>query len=357
MTPRRLLIAAVCALALVAAGTSSTAAIAPVDNTAVVYDVYGQRLDAHDGDLLQAPDGTIWLYGTAYGCGFQLGTRSPYCGVRVYTTTDLRTWTPAGAVGGQYAFDHLADDWQAACTAPSFGCFRPHVVRRPADGRYVMWLNVAGQQGYRVLVSDTPAGPFVDTGATPALAVQPVSGLRYGDEDVTIAPDGRGYVTYTAIDPATNAHTLVIEQLDATLTTGTGRHVVVDTGTDPQMLEAPALFYGPTDVWYLAYSDPARPYGVTGSGILNGPSGTPDPIGAYTWPRTLTVDSCSGQPTGVWPITGPSGATTFVYGSDRWVPGAANQATANDYYGALTFTANGGTAIDAYTCQAGWSLS
>lgn len=357
MTPRRFLIAAICAVALLFAGTASTAATVPVDNTAVIYDTYGQRLDAHDGSLLQAPDGTIYLYGTAYGCGFTLGKAGPYCGVRVYTTTDLRTFAPAGAIGGVYAFDHLTSDWQATCTAPNFGCYRPHVVRRPSDGRYVMWLNVAGKQGYRTLVADAPGGPFVDTGITPTLAVQPpCGGLRYGDEDVTIAPDGRGYVTYTAIDPVTNAHTLVIEELDATLTTGTGRHVVISTGSDPEMVEAPSLFYSPTGAWYLIYSNPARPYATTGTGIVNGPAG-PDPIGAYTSPRSLAADSCSGQPTGVWSVTGPSGAVSFVYSSDRWVTGASNQSKANNYYGTLTFTANGGTAIDAYTCQAGWTLS
>lgn len=333
---------------------ASTTTLQPVDNTQVIYDTLGQRIDAHDGSLLQTSDGTIYLYGTAYGCGFLLNQASPYCGVRVYKTNDLRVFTPAGAVGGLYAFNHLDGDWQTRCTAPNFGCYRPHVVRRPSDGRYVMWLNISGDAGYRILTSASPAGPFTDTGVVPNLAVKPATGgIRYGDEDVTVAPDGRGYVTYTAIDPATNSHTLVIEQLDSTLTTGTGRYTVLDAMPNQQeMVEAPGLFYGPNSAWYLVFSDPARPYATTGAGIMNGPTNTADPLGgAWTDPRLLNSDSCSGQPTGVWHVD-----NTWVFGSDRWVSGDANQAQANNYYGSLTFTANGGTAIDAYTCQSTWTL-
>lgn len=351
------------ALVLLVGGVTvpATATTSPVDNTVILYDTFGQRLDAHDGDVLQGPDGRLWLYGTGYGCGFRLGTPSPYCGVRVYTTTDLRTFTPAGAVGGLYAFDHLGADWQGLCAASSTrtGCFRPHVVQRPSDGRYVMWLNTGGTPGYVTLVADQPAGPFTQTGVTPVLAVDPGTGLRWGDEDVTIAPDGRGYLTYTVIDPVSNAHTLVIEQLDPTLTTGTGRYVVTDTTIGgPDMAEAPGLFYGPNGAWYLIYSQPAGPYQITSTGILNGPRGTADPIGTYTSPRALDPDSCSGQPTGAWPIHDAAGSLVVVYGTDRWDQTSSNQAKANNYYGALTFTAvtSDGYAIDAYACQTTWTL-
>ena len=344
--------------AITLGGLTSAAAGAFVDNTTVIYDVYGQRLDAHDGDLLQGPDGTLYLYGTSYGCGFRLGVvGSAYCGVRIYSTRDLRTFTPAGSVGGMYAFDHLSAEWQTLCAPPAFGCFRPHVVRRPADGRYVMWLNVHSRPGYVTMVADSPAGPFAPTGITPTLAVDPGSGLRWGDHDVTIAPDGRGYLTYTVIDPTTNAHALVIEELDPTLTIGTARHQVLDIYSGTDLVESPGLFYGPNGAWYLTYSDPARPYMVTGTGIVNGPRNTNDPLsGPWSSPRTLNPTSCSGQPTGVWSVTGSTGATTFVYGSDRWEHANPNQTRANSYFGALTFRANGGTAVDGYICQPSWVL-
>ena len=177
---------------------------------------------------------------------------------------------------------------------------------------------------------------------------------------MTIAPDGRGYLTYTAIDPGDNAHTLVIEQLDSTLTTGTGRHVVTDSSPGAaDLAEAPGLFYGPNDAWYLVYSDPARPYLTTGTGVMNGPRSSADPIGTYSQPRSLVSDSCNGQPSGVWPIQNAGGRTVFVYGSDRWDNGNTNQSNATNYFGSLTFASSiaEGRAIDGYVCQQFWSLS
>ncbi len=333
-----------------------------VDNTRPIYDTLGQRLDAHDGDLLQTADGKMYLYGTAYGCGFRLGdSTTSWCGVRIYRTTDLHTFTPTGAVGGKYAFDHSTSYWQDLCSPSDghFGCYRPHVVQRPSDGKYVMWINSGGTQGYVTLLADSPDGLFVPTGVDPVLSVDPKLGLRWGDMDLTIAPDGRGYITYTAIDPVDNAHTLVIEQLDATLTTGTGRHVVTDSSPYvPDLAESPALFYGPNKAWYLIYSDPARPFLATGTGVMNGPRNTADPIGSYVQPRLLVPDSCGGQPSGVWPIRDGSGRTAFVYGSDRWDTATLNQAKATNYFGSLTFTSSiaDGKAIDAYVCQSFWYL-
>lgn len=366
MAPRMMRRIAVIAVTAALVTVGSVRSVSPVtvavDNATVTYDVLGQRLDAHDGDLLQVADGTIYLYGTSYGCGFKLLTPgTAYCGVKVYKSVDLRTWSPAGAVGGSFAFDHLDQSWQDQCApAPGvYGCYRPHVVQRPSDGRFIMWVNIHGELGYRVLVSDSPAGPFLDTWVTPTLAVQPpVGALRYGDMDLTIAPDDRGYVTYTAIDPVTNSHELVIERLDETLTTGTGEYQRLDLMPGKvDLVEAPGLFCGPNRAWYLTYSSPARPYMATGTGIVDGPRNTSDPLsGRWACPRMLNATSCVGQPTGVWPIVGPSGATTWVWGSDRWESGNPNQSRAENIYGPLTFSALGGTAIDAAGCHGSWTL-
>jgi hypothetical protein len=222
-----------------------------------------------------------------------------------------------------------------------------------------MWINSSGATGYVTLVSDSPAGPFVPTGVSPTLSVDPNDGLRWGDEDVTIAPDGRGYLTYTSIGPIDNAHTIIIEQLDPTLTTGTGRYVATDAAPGwANLVESPGLFYGPNKAWYLIYSDPARPYMTTGTGIMNGPRNTADPIESYVEPRTLVDNSCNGQPTGVWPIRNSAGETVYVYGSDLWDYGNPNQSLATNYFGFLTFDAvtSDGKAIDGYTCQTLWSL-
>lgn len=344
MKIRNVLIALVAVMAL--SLSSAVAVSTSVDNTQVMYDSYGQRMDAHDGDLLQTEDGTIYVYGTSYGCGFTLNQESPFCGVRVYTTKDLKNFTPAGAVGGSYAFNHLDQKWQDLCTFPNFGCYRPHVVQRPSDGKYIMWINSHGDAGYKVLISDSPAGPFVDTGANPVLAIKPpTGGLRYGDHDLTV--DGNSvYLSYTAIWPEDNRHDIIIERLNTSLTSGTGRY----TRLDEQMVEAPSLFKGPNGRWYITYSNPAKPYIVTGTAVESSTS----PLGPFGGKKILSANSCSGQPALVAEITSPvTGAQQFVYGTDRWVSGEPNQAFANNYYGRLSFTA---TDINTHSCQGGWTL-
>lgn len=327
-----------------------------VDNTRIPVDVRGRRLDAHDGDLIRASDGHVYLYGTAYGCGFRLNQPGPYCGVRVYRSRDLATWEPAGAISGTHAFDHHADDWQELCTAPRFGCFRPHVVRRPSDGRHIMWINThvgpgTGAAGYRVLVSDDPQGPFVDSGVTPRLAVDAGDGgLEHGDMDVTVDPaTGVGYVVYTAIDFARSpSHTLVVEELDLSFTTGTGRYTQVAAAGGP--VESPSLFQGPVGTWHIAYSDPAAPYGVVGTSVVDAPA----PLGPWSGARSLSADSCGGQPAAVVDLGGE-----WVFMVDRWVQSpsglVANQTEANTYWGRLAFAPDGG--VRPHECRGTWAFA
>jgi len=320
-----------------------------VDNTRVTLDTWGRPLDAHDGDLVDA--GRSWyLYGTAYGCGYRYDYESPYCGVQAYRSRDLVRWTRIGPM-----FDHAAPSWQDACTRPRSGCFRPHVVRRPSDGRWVMWVNVHHEEGYRTLVADSPAGPFVPSAVMPSLAVDRADGgLVHGDFDITVDSDGTGWIVYTDIDRGDNAHRLVVERLSSDLLTGTGEYTAVEAAG--AMVEAPALFESPVGGWQLVY-EPARPYGVVSSMILDAPY----PLGPWTNARELQSDSCSGQPAFV--ATSPRGV---VYGSDRWVQPAtgrntgvvANQTSATTYLGRLTFNAvnpaTGAAAIDYHHCQASW---
>lgn len=333
-----------------------------VDNTTILTDSVGARLDAHDGDLLEH-DGSVYLYGTSYGCGFELGDPdAPYCGVRVYETQDLRQFEPAGAVGGMYAFDHLGDpvvDWQEVCQE-RLGCYRPHVVER-ADGKFVMWVNTHGgtgayQAGYIVLTSDDPRGPFEPQAARPTLAVDPADGgLEHGDMDLFVDDAGVGWVVYTVIrqnPPADEpSHTLVVERLNSDLDSGAGDYVVVENANDGTApVEAPALFEGPNGNTYIAFADPARPYGIMPTGLVESFDG---PLGPWTWKRELTMDSCSGQPLTVVELGG-----VWVFAADRWVPGALNQFLSVPYFDKLTFNADwqGGKEIDYQHCHASVDL-
>ena len=311
------------------------AAPPPIDNVVnPIVDTNDHPIDAHDGDILRADDGYIYMYGTAYNCGFTLNQDSPYCGVRVYRSTSMAsgTWEQVGAVGG-YAFNHLASDWQDICTVPSFGCYRPHVIQRASDGKYVMWVNThhgdPGEAGYRTLVSDNPEGPFVDTGQPVVLADDPDDGgLEHGDFDITVDEDtGIAYVVYTVIPEVGDRHYFVVEQLTADGLTGTGNHQRVQSvGTGN---EAPSLFQAPNGIWHIVYG-PASPYGVVPAYRTS----ALEPIGR-TWIPPVSFqagNSCSGQPQTVTDL----GNGLYVWGSDRWVqsPGGlvGNQEESMPYY-------------------------
>lgn len=294
---------------------------------AAEVDPVGPHLDAHDGKIVQF-DGTYYLYGTSYDCGFALNrVGTSWCGIRVYTSPDLTNWTDAG-------FAVPPDSWQAACAPPLLGCFRPHVVRSPVSGRYVLWMNSFDRpSGYHVLTAPTPLGPFTDE-AAPALAVnenQVDPTYAHGDEDVIIDESGAGWIAYTTISPD-NRHDIAVERLNSTLTSGTGQ--VVQLGLT--MAEAPALF-SRDGRWWLTYSDPACPYcGGTGTGLASAPS----PLGPWTLQPRLSADSCGGQPAAVSELTA-HGGIVWLYQSDLWQSGEPNQAHAGFHHEELQFDAGG----------------
>lgn len=322
----------------------------PVDNAHVTYDTVGAKVDAHDGKIVQDPvSGLYWLFGTSYGCGFAFTSPAvtPWCGVRVYRSSDLQTWIPAGAVGGMYAFDPFGSDYQTECNSAAFGCFEPHPARRP-DGTWVMWVNaIRDPAGYIVLTADAPGGPYTRVATSPALALGPTrDGSGYGAEDITVDPNdpATAYLTYTML--GTHNHQIAVEQLDPTWTTGTGR-----VATLPEIhVEAPSMFKRGA-LWYLSYSDPACPYCNNAGSSYDTAT---NPFGPWTKRGTPWANSCVGQHTGISELAGQ-----YVYESDRWVQKPTggfqpNQYGANNYLAPVTFNADG--TIPPQRCIPTWTF-
>ncbi len=135
--------------------TTSSAAVAAAGYTATVtnfdangdqvvrFDTDGNAVDAHDG-MIALFGGTYYLYGTAYDCGFSWQTTgTPFCGFKVYSSTDLVHWTDRGLL-----FDPTGSVWQTRCNGSTYGCFRPHVVYDAGTGMYVLWVNVYDNSGW-----------------------------------------------------------------------------------------------------------------------------------------------------------------------------------------------------------------
>ena len=340
-----LLISGLTAASATAAGTHSAAAVTQAaagytttvtnfdssGNQVVRFDTDGNAVDAHDG-MIALFDGTYYLYGTAYDCGFSWQTTgTPFCGFKVYSSTDLTHWTDRGLL-----FDPTGSVWQTRCNGSTYGCFRPHVVYDAATGMYVLWVNVYDNSvGYRVFTSSSPTGPFTEQ-AVPTLAV------NNGDETVFTDDDGTAYIVYT--DWRSDGD-LVVERLDASDLTGTGAYTRLGQSTT----EAPALFKR-NGVYYLTYSDPNCGY-CSGTGTSYRTASSP--LGPWSAATNLTTNSCGGQPSFVSAIPTTTG-TAYLYASDLW-DGGHNEALANYYWAPLNFAADG--SISPITCQNSFSLA
>ena len=286
--------------------------------------------------------------GTAYACGFTLNRpETPWCGVRAYTSPDLTRWTDRG-----FLFDGTTERWQDRCTRGRFGCFRPHVAFSEETGRWVLWLNAYDNaSGYHVFTAASPTGPYTEV-AEPTLRESTPTGLR-GDASLWVDPQtGTGYLAHTLLGERGNGVAepvdLVVEELDATLTTGTGR--TARLGRD--LAEAPALVRAAGQV-YLLFSDPACPYCAGGLGVAT----APDPLGPWTYRGRAAgaqTSTCGGQPSGVTRVRLAGGRDdVLVVRSDRWLPDLRNQARAGAALVPLQVRDDGAVSL---TCPEAWRL-
>ncbi len=306
------------------------------------FDVNGKGIDAHDGDMAYF-NGTYYLYGTAYGCGYQLQTNgTPFCGFKSYSSTDMMNWTDRG-----YLYNASTPAWQASCASPRYGCYRPHVLFNAASNKYVLWINsYDAASGYHVFTAATPTGPFIET-AQPTLAdMGAAGGFVNGDFGLFADDDGTGYIVYTDINapllPGQLDHTLRIQKLDVSYTSGTGP--AVSTGT--QSVEAPSLTKK-DNTYYLIYGPGCAYCGSTPTVYKTAAA----VLGTWSAAKQINASSCGGQPSFVRKMPTATGGTTYVYGSDLWHvegPGLVpNQALANYFWTPLTFDVNG---IQPFTC-------
>lgn len=316
--------------------------------------------------------GHFLLYGTSYGCGFTLGSPNgdtTYCGVKVYDSTDLQTWTPVGGFCADSPCTahspHLAFDpssVQQYCDSDHFGCFRPKLVFKPdvygpTGWKFILWVNYA--KGYLIYSSYYPQGPYALEANRTTLGIKLAGsgGLIYGDEDVYQSGDSTSsaaYIAYTVIGPG-NTHQIAIQQLDSTWMNVTGTAEILP----PNFVEAPGIFYRQGH-WYVVYSNPACPYcnNAATSYISSVSTGWSSWQSSWhTHSANINNNSCVGQPTDVNLLNG-----RYIYQTDRWAqkPGGSyepNQYDANNYLAEIPASAfNDTNATIAYqSCVPSWT--
>jgi hypothetical protein len=279
-------------------------------------------IDAHDGDIHQF-NGTYYLYGSSYGCGFAWTETSPYCGVRIYTSQDMVTWTDHG-----FAFDATTGFWQQWChgdPALGGGCFEPRVMA--IDGQYTMWLDspLHGYynnytRGIAVLHSDSPLGPF-----------------SFATWDTLQGTWAEG-IYYDAVGEGDIWYAVTTRFGDIVIQSRLGNRTIVSGSMGGYHIESPGLFhYGP--FWYLTVSYPACAYCPgTGTGYYIGDW----PLGVWTWHGLISARSCGGQPNGVMNLNGQ-----LYEWIDQWY-GQNNETNARIVLEPLVFNADG--TIQALGC-------
>ena len=294
------------------------------------YDVSQNRIDAHAGMILQVGS-TFYQYGESYGCGFVWQSSSPFCGFKVYSSTDLLNWTDQG-----FLFDGTTSFWQTRCAGNSGtgdgGCFRGHMIYNAANNDYVFWFNQAANasspapDSYFVFVCSSPTGGCVKQTDPSGLAF----GTDNGDYAIYVDVGGTAYIAYSH-----NLNHIYTQALNANYTDGTGS--ATDTGATG---EGVAMF-SRAGTAYVLYGN------LCGycTGVDTSYVSASSFLGTYGAITTLNSNSCGGQERSVDVITA-NGQITYLYSSDQWT-GEYNEARANIYYQPLSFT---GSAINTFPC-------
>lgn len=296
---------------------------APSAPTAALHTLRG--LDMHDGTIVQN-DGTYYMYGTEYGCGFTWGTHNtPFCGFGVRTASSLSgPWSTSRLLFSPSATIHefatgpstwTGDNgktWSALCGGTGRGCFNPRMIQRP-DGAWVLWFNspadyYAHQNSYWSVGCNGPLGPCGSSAGAPfGTDHKPTLVPCADDGDFTILTSG------SAAAIICSQGTLSQEMLDANWTNGTGEgtHQIPLAGV--VSAEGVGGFQRDDGTWEITYSDPqcgycSGPpnYGTAGGAtqVQTGYATAPTLNGTWTAQGVLSSDYCTGQPRTVFTADG-----------------------------------------------------
>ncbi|MGJ3243688.1 MAG: family 43 glycosylhydrolase [Opitutales bacterium] len=315
-----------------------------IDNLRPRRDTEGHILDAHGGALFNRFDGVYYNYGVRYG---ETDGYSPAIDFACYTSKDLQTWRHRGSIwdGTQRTGMH----------------FRPHVVRHPASGRFILWFLFyerfqrpgPEKTGPNICIKGTataesPAGPF-----TPHQYGVPLSCALSGDHDLFVDEDGTAYLAHSHHDFSgeKGRATIRVERLNPDYLSSSGEHVVLESEGIP--CEAPALFkrndtyYCLFDQWTdrLKWGSGARVYTAAhplGPWTYRGNPNRNDQGEFIVWAQQNTVARIESE-------TGP----VYLWAGDRWRT-TEHLGTDLQYWHPLSFSDDG--MIQPFAFQDSWTI-
>lgn len=263
-------------------------------------DTDGNPIEAHGGTMYQE-DGVYYWLGEDKSHTSKSGKTWTW-GIRLYSSTDLYNWK----------FEkHIIEPEpqnKKSIFHPNRRLDRPHLLRNPKTGKYVLWVKYCDKNHYAVLTADQITGPY--TLVEPFL--QPY-GHESGDFDLALdTENGDAYIYFEA-----DHETLLVAKLNEEFTNVQGEpSIVYDVLKPPLTREAPAHFMR-NGKHYLITS------GMTG--YCPNPTEiavADDWMGPFTVMGDPCVDDASSasfnsQPSHVFRV---EGTDTYVMMADRWVP-------------------------------------
>lgn len=150
----------------------------------VWLDTDGKPIQAHGFQICNI-DGTYYWYGENKADAL-LGTNRMFGGVRCYSSKDFYNWKDEGLI--------LAPDTVNPMSPIHYSqkLERPHIIKNPRNGKYVLWAKSQAEDGYfAIFQADNFMGPY-----TFIRNLQP-EGYGVGDFDMYVDEQtGKGYVWF-----------------------------------------------------------------------------------------------------------------------------------------------------------------
>ncbi len=320
---------------------SGCARLVTIYNDRPRYDIAGNIVDAHDGNIV-FHNGTYFLYGEFYGnltgAPFTNGGWGAAPQLSVYTSADLTAWTFRG---------HLFNS--SVPSGAGFTKWIPTALWSPACSCFVLWF---GSGGWAVATSvDGVSFDLVSNGAT----------SRFGGSTdgtgIFLDDDGQGYVVFAALSTGgalNGGHLISIERLAPDLLSSSKVNV---SGLFPiDYVESPALFKRNGRYYVASGSCCCACRGGSGLAIYSsdsvlgpwvlqqlGPTGVSDincndtaveicgAFGARTAGEAEIVWNAQWWSVSTIPLAG--GGSTLLLNGRRWLSGEGNDPACGDMCG------------------------
>jgi hypothetical protein len=345
--------AALAALLLALAALLAATQPAPADEPVApptAFTISG--LDLHDG-MVYETDGTYYLVGSMYRCGFQWYVPSPWCGFGVSTADSLAgPWTPPQLLFPVNEINpYTGKTFASECaTTNGHGCFNPRVQQRH-DGVWILYFNQPDARtsttthAYWLMGCNGPAGPCgKSAGAPHGSTYKPKLNQCNGNNgDFALVPDG----TSAAII-CSYGGTLAAERLDWNWANGTSQGANGLAGlTD---VEGVGAWQDPASgTWVMTYSEKCgyctgTPTGYATAPSLTGPWSAPGNLGwsAPAGGRRDVSLGCGGQARTVSVVDGVP-----YQGTDLWM-GTRNETSADTLLSPLSYSPVAGAPGDGH---------